>query len=263
MGDNTKNIILTGNAADDYTRHATGAKKRRGGRRTRKQVKDEFDEFEQFGGDTPMGPQIPLTQSNTSRSQNLSRAVNITKIGGSAQKGGSALADQTTGRQPAVQLPIVSTAANTGPGTVAQNPEALRTLPAVKAQFEVGTQPNTNVPSVASPSGGGKEKPKVVLAPKKHKSHVLLAPPTSSKKPGTRSAIKETRKVKVHLANMKKRVTTAKIIHKDSKEKSIEEIRKLLEEAKLVKPAKEGKKVPEDILRNIYKDYLILRNKAL
>ena len=48
-----------------------------------------------------------------------------------------------------------------------------------------------------------------------------------------------------------------------SKEKSIEDIRKILEESKLVKPAKEGKKVPDDILRNIYKDYLLLRNKAL
>ena len=90
-------------------------------------------------------------------------------------------------------------------------------------------------------------------------SKLVLAPPTHDKK-GKRG---HTRKIRLQLSNMKKRFSTAKVIHKDSKEKSIEDIRKLLEEAKLIKPAKEGKKVPEDILRNIYKDYLLLRNKAL
>ena len=37
----------------------------------------------------------------------------------------------------------------------------------------------------------------------------------------------------------------------------------LLEEAKLVKPAKDGKAVPDSVLRDIYKDYLLLRNRAL
>ena len=243
MADTVKQISLSGNAVDDYNRMKGGAKKRRGGR-TRKNRDDE----EQMGGDSPMGPQIPLTQANTSRAANLSRAMNITKIGGGT--------DQTTNRQPPVQLPVVSTQANTAVGHVAQNPEALKTLPAVNAQLQNGTAPNTNIQS------GGKKK--VVLTPKKHKSSLLLAPP-----PGQRKIIQKgkpvnkTRKIKVQLANMKKRVSTAKIIHKDSKEKSIEEIRRLLEESKLIKPAKEGKKVPEDILRNIYKDYLILRNKAL
>lgn len=232
-----KQISLTGNAVEDYNRMKGGAKKRRGGR-TRK----NRDHDEQMGGDSPMGPQISLTQTNTSRAANLSRAMNITKVGGG---------DQTTGRQEPVQLPV--TPSITAPGTVPQNPEALKTLPAVKAQLDAGTAPNVQL--------GGKKK--VVLTPKKHKSSLLLAPPTGQKKPGTRSVTSKTRKIKVQLANMKKRVTTAKIIHRDSKEKSIEEIRKLLEDAKLVKPAKEGKKVPEDILRNIYKDYLILRNKAL
>jgi hypothetical protein len=237
-----KMISLTGGAAEDYTRHKEGARKRRGGR-TRK-LKDDH----QLGGDSPMGPQLSSTQTNTSRAANLSRAMNITKLGGGNDT--QPQIDQTTNRQPQVQLPVVSTPANTTVGTVAQNPDALNTLPAVKAAIQAGTVV----------VGGGK--PKTILTPKKHKSSLLLAPPTHSKKPGKKSG-RDTRKIKVQLSNMKKRVTTAKIIHKNSKDKSIEEIRNLLEGAKLIKPAKEGKKVPEDILRNIYKDYLILRNKAL
>jgi hypothetical protein len=241
---NIKQISLTGKAVEDYTRMKEGARKRRGGgRKTRKQE----------GGDEPGGPQIPLTQTNLSRASNLSRATTFTKVGGGSSE------DQTTGRQPPVNNPVVATPANTSVGTVAPNPENLKTLPAVNAALQAGTAPNINLPTS---SGGGKLKSKVVLAPKKHKSQVLLAPPTSAKKYGSKP-VRETRKIKVQLSNMKRRVSTAKIIHKDSKEKSIEEIRKLLEEAKLIKPAKEGKKVPEDILRNIYKDYLILRNKAL
>jgi hypothetical protein len=240
MADTVKQISLSGNAVEDYNRMKAGGKKRRGGR-TRK----NREEDDQMGGDSPMGPQIPLTQANTSRAANLSRAMNITKIGGGT--------DQTTNRQPPVQLPV--TPGITAPGTVPQNPEALKTLPAVNAQLQNGTAPNTNTQS------GGKKK--VVLTPKKHKSSLLLAPPTQRKIIQKGKPVNKTRKIKVQLSNMKKRVTTAKIIHKDSKEKSIEEIRRLLEESKLIKPAKEGKKVPEDILRNIYKDYLILRNKAL
>jgi hypothetical protein len=72
-----------------------------------------------------------------------------------------------------------------------------------------------------------------------------------------------TRKIRVHLSGLKKRITHAKTIHHDSRSKSIDEIRKLLEDARLVKPAKDGKKVPESVLRDIYKDYMLLRGRAL
>lgn len=246
MADTVKQISLTGGAVQDYNFMKGGGKKRRGGR-TRK----NREEDEQIGGDSPMDPEIPLRQINTSRAANLSRQINFTKVGGGTQP----IDDQTqtTGRQEAVQHRV--TPGITAPGTVPQNAGALTVLPAISAQLKAGTAPVTQ--------GGGKKK--IVLTPKKHKSSLLLAPPTSQKKlvMKQKSSVNKTRKIKVQLANMKKRVTTAKIIHKDSKEKSIEEIRKLLEESKLIKPAKEGKKVPEDILRNIYKDYLILRNKAL
>jgi hypothetical protein len=108
-------------------------------------------------------------------------------------------------------------------------------------------------------------KGKLTLAPpkKKTRSAVLLAPPAHRTK-SHRKGVQQTRKIRVQLSGLKKRMTKAKKIHKDSRDKSINEIRKLLEEAKLVKPPVQGKPpVPESVLRDIYKDYLLLRNRAL
>ena len=158
-------------------------------------------------------------------------------------------------------IPTITKVNETLPSSNPPNATLLQT-PAVNKALEVGTVPPVGmknaIPSSPTnpvvPQQGGK----IVLEPKKKaKSGVVLAPPTKN-----RHRKDKTRKIRVQLSNMKKRITTAKVIHKDSKDKSIEEIRKLLENAKLVKPSN-GKKVPEDILRNIYKDYLILRNKAL
>jgi hypothetical protein len=107
------------------------------------------------------------------------------------------------------------------------------------------------------PQGGGK----VELAPPKKKGTrhgIVLAPPRESKKRHVRG---HTRKIRVQLSNMKRRLHTAKVIHKQSSEKPIEDVRKLLEDAKLIKAGKAS--VPESLLRNMYRDYLVLRSKAL
>ena len=109
------------------------------------------------------------------------------------------------------------------------------------------------VPAPAVTEGGAK---KLILAPKKKTARIHLAPPKHRR-------VLHTRKIRVHLSGLKKRITHAKTIHHDSRSKSIDEIRKLLEEARLVKPAKDGKKVPESVLRDIYKDYMLLRGRAL
>jgi hypothetical protein len=62
---------------------------------------------------------------------------------------------------------------------------------------------------------------------------------------------------------MKKRLTHAKTIHKDSREKPIAEVRRLLEEAKLINKSKNPNAVPDSVLRDIYRDYLLLRNRVL
>jgi hypothetical protein len=222
----TRKISIKGGAVDDYN-HSKGLKKRS----TRKQ---------KGGYDQPPGTEI---QPNMGAAR---RFTNVIKSGGGEEA-----------------KPII---ASTLPGSN-PNPQPLeniKQMPALNEANKQGTIPPTvnppppvNPTSVTENQKGGK----LVLAPKKKvKGKVVLAPPSHESKKGKRG---QTRKIRIQLSNMKKRFSTAKVIHKDSKEKSIGDIRKLLEEAKLVKPIKEGKKVPDEILRSIYKDYLLLRNKAL
>ena len=143
---------------------------------------------------------------------------------------------------------------STLPGSNPQDATKLH-VPAVNANLAAGIAPMPATPATTLQTGG---KLTLVPAKKKTQGRVILAPPASKK-----SRIRETRKIRVQLSGLKKRMTKAKAIHKDSREKSIAEVRKLLEDAKLVKPPKEGKSVPDSVLRDIYKDYLLLRNRAL
>lgn len=236
MGGEVKNITLKGGAAEAYLNHG---KVRRS--RTRKSQKGGAD-------DLPPGP--PLAQN-----ANYKRAANITKVAGplmANQKGGAS----TTATDTSTAAPIINT--RSMPGTVPQNPTHINT-PAVKAQLEAGTNP----PTTDQQGGGAK---KVILAPAKKKTRgkiLLTAPGSGAKARAASRGVHHTRKIRMQLSGLKKRITKAKTIHKDSREKSIDEIRKHLEEAKLIKPLKEGKNVPESVLRDIYKDYLVLRNRAL
>ena len=115
----------------------------------------------------------------------------------------------------------------------------------------------------AAAAASQKTPPKLTLTPpKKTPKKLLLAPP--AKKAAASGSQRETKKIRVQLGGFKKRITRAKHISHSSKVKPIAEVRKALEDAKLIKPVKEGKdSVPEDMLRGIYKDYLLLRNRAL
>ncbi len=201
--------------------------------------------------DLPPGPSL-MGANNYKRAANIVKVAEATTAAAvsATQKGGSA-ADVA-----ATAAPIIRSM----PGTVAQNPTHIGT-PAVNAQLEAGTAPPTQ-----DQRGGGPKK--VVLAPPKKKTRgkVLLAAPGSSSVPTKHKAkgVQQTRKIRVQLSGLKKRLTKAKTIHKDSREKPIAEVRKLLEEAKLIKPQAAGKApVPDSVLRDIYKDYLLLRNRAL
>lgn len=216
LNPNVKAVVIKGGAADDYYK-SKGLKKTSGGKRriTRKI---------QHGGDEPPSPSINI---NMRAAKPMLNAVQITKGGGSVSS-----AITLPGTQP--QIPVPNTPAN-----IAAKEAGTITAPI--------SPPNTITPP--KQEGG-----KLILAGKKSKSKLILAPPSGHKK---------SRKIRVQLTGMKKRLTRAKSIHKESKEKSIDEIRKILEEAKLIKPSSSGKKVPDDMLRNIYRDYMLLRGKAL
>jgi hypothetical protein len=110
--------------------------------------------------------------------------------------------------------------------------------------------------SVPAPALQGGAKTKVILEPaKKHAAH--LAPPAHKKKPNqTRKA----RKIRVSLTGLGKRMTRHKTIQKESRAVSLDEIKKTLVAAKLIKMES---KAPESMLRTMYADYQTLKKKAL
>ena len=103
--------------------------------------------------------------------------------------------------------------------------------------------------NVPAPMLGGKAK--VILEPPKKMSAKLMA---------SKSKTRKSRKIRVSLSGLGKRITRHKKIQKDARVSSIEEIKKTLVAAKLIKPES---KAPETMLRQIYADYQTLKNKAL
>ena len=238
MPEEVKALTITGGAADDY-RKLRGVTRRRGRRAAP-------TTFSQEGGDHPPGASI-ASPTNYNAARRLSANMKIFKGGATESIGQGS--------------PLKGGGAETLPGSNPPNPINLSATP---TQEHMPTPlPVPTVPAAPRPQTGGVSKGgKITLAPpkKKRTTAVLLAPPAKKQH---RKGVHQTRKIRMQLAGLKTRLTRAKIIHKDSREKSIADVRKLLEEAKLVKPAKEGKQVPESVLRDIYKDYLLLRNKAL
>ena len=252
MPEEVKALTITGGAADDY-RKLRGVTRRRGRRAAP-------TTFSQEGGDHPPGASI-ASPTNYNAARRLSANMKIFKGGaaesigqGSPLKGG---AEPLPGSNPPNPINLSAMPA------VAVNSSARSALSTPTQEHRPTPLPVPTVPAAPRPQTGGVSKGgKITLAPpkKKRTTAVLLAPPAKKQH---RKGVHQTRKIRMQLAGLKTRLTRAKIIHKDSREKSIADVRKLLEEAKLVKPAKEGKQVPESVLRDIYKDYLLLRNKAL
>lgn len=171
---------------------------------------------------------------------------------------------QTGGTSPGTTLQIQ---ANKMPNEADTSSKAVPSAPETLAK--------TIAPSVpaAAPlraaGGGGSEKPvRVVLAAgKKKPTKVILAPAKVKKAGGPGAApsqVSKTRKVakkiRMSLGGFGKRMTRANTIRNDSKKEPIESVRKTLVEAKLIK---QESKAPEEILRKMYADYLMLKNRAL
>ncbi len=107
-------------------------------------------------------------------------------------------------------------------------------------------------------NGGAKTKPKLVLDPSKKKQAQLI--PSKSSKPKSTATRKNGKKIRVSLSGLGKRMTRHKSIQKEAKQVKIEDIKKALVDAKLVKA---DTKAPESMLRQMYADYQTLKNKAL
>lgn len=220
-----RNVQITGGAVDHYRKERTG-------RSTRKKRKEYQD-----GGDVPPG--VPITGA-----ANISAARVIQN---SLARGGAA---STSPLATAVKNESVVIRKRDVP-----SPAAAPASAKAEANAEANLDP-------VKPKAEG-PKPKLLLhPPKKTPKKLVLAPPAIKKQ---KKSSTHTHKVKVQLSGFKKRVTRAKAITKESSQKPLTDIRKELEEAKLIKPLpKEAKeRVPEPVLRSMYRDYLLLRNRAL
>ena len=116
-------------------------------------------------------------------------------------------------------------------------------------------------PTTIQQSGG---KTKVVLKASKKPTHKVIlsvskvvTPVIETQKAKTRKASK---KIMFSLKNLRKKLTTAKTIKKNSQEKSLVDIKKILVESKLIKP---DSKAPESMLRHMYSDFMMLKHRAL
>jgi len=200
------------------------------GRRTRKQG---------GGFNSAPGPSLSLGASNIASAKKLSASANAFHTGGALSP--APVAAITGNTVTPVQLPMLPVEDKVSPSA----PHGPSASPLPHGQ-----------------QGGAKKK--LVLAPsRKAKGKVHLASPSHSPASQASRRSKGTRKIRVQLSCMKKRLHRAKTIKSESRQKPIAEVRRILEEAKLVKPRADGKQVPESVLRDIYSDYMLLRNRVL
>jgi hypothetical protein len=157
----------------------------------------------------------------------------------------------------------------TSPGTLVQL-NTTRSPDSVVAQvkpIETSGLKSTLAPVL---QGGSQTKDvKVILAPKKKKTaKVILAGPKKKilqsivkavVNAGTKTR-KVAKKIRMSMSSLSNRMTRAHKIRKESREMPIEKIKETLKQANLIK---ETTKAPEDILRQMYSDYLLLKNRAL
>ncbi len=134
----------------------------------------------------------------------------------------------------------------------------------------------TNPSSILAGGAKSTEKTvKVVLAPKRKTQKVILTPakkvvklPPASTTEGTAAPIKKSRgkthkvarRIRVSVEGLNKKINRAKTIKKESQTLTLEKIKSELAAAGLIK--KESK-APESILRQMYTDFQLLKQRAL
>jgi hypothetical protein len=211
-----------------------------------------------------------------SRKRRRSSANKTQRLDGpvQARKAEEAPLNQKGGTSPGT---IVQIQANKAPDAFAgpSHPatDALSQAKASNATALAKVTTNSAPASVVGPSHptakdqmGGKKAVRVILAQGKRKpTRVILSPAKVKKLPGTTSSEKaKTRKVakriRMSLNGFGKRVTRANTIRRDASKQPIADVKKVLVSAKLIK---ETSKAPDDILRKMYSDYMMLKNRAL
>jgi hypothetical protein len=193
----------------------------------------------------------------TRKRKRKATALGTIKVGKEDQKGGSQV---TTGQR-----------GGTSSGTILQieanKVTSLVDPPSTNFQksTDIALAKTTTDSSPAPVQSAGAKPVKVILEKKKKGTRVVLAPvkvkklnPTLPASPAkTRKVAK---KIRMSLNGFGKRVTRANTIRVDAKKQKLEDVKKILVEAKLIKA---DSKAPEGVLRTMYADYMTLKNRAL
>lgn len=153
---------------------------------------------------------------------------------------------------------------STSPGTIVQ----LQTTSTSDVQGLGSKLTSQASPIVNSPLlSGGKKRVILKAAPKKeHKVTLSVSKmPKSIEHLNTNTSLKNktyktSQKIKFSLKHLNKKISKARTIKKQSQEKSLDEIKKILSDAKLIKV---DSKAPEAMIRQIYSDFMVLKHKAL
>ena len=109
---------------------------------------------------------------------------------------------------------------------------------------------------------------KVVLAAPKKKGHVILAAATQPAAAGAAAAaaagktrkVMRSKKVRMTISCLGKKIHKAKEIRKAATESTLDEVKRTLNKANLIK---KDSKAPETMLRQMYADYMTLKGRAL
>jgi hypothetical protein len=121
--------------------------------------------------------------------------------------------------------------------------------------------PLTAVGAALTQAAGKKDMPmKVVLAAAKKKGSVVLAAAKPKAADSKTRKVSRSKKVRVTISNLGKKIHKAKEIRKVATDTGIEDVKKALQKAALIKP---GSKAPDAMLRQLYADFMMLKGRAL
>jgi hypothetical protein len=184
-------------------------------------------------------------------------------MGSSRKRGGA------RGKNASKTYKVGKEGGGTSPGTLTQLAASHLPSPApgsmpAAAPVGVSTPPMQTAAPVKAVGGAPAPVRVVLAAAKKKKGKVLLAAaktvaPLAHAHAKTKK-VKVARKVRVSMAGLSRKINKAKDIRQKATGDSIEEIKKSLEKAGLIK--KESK-APETMLRQMYADFMMLKKRAL
>ena len=184
-------------------------------------------------------------------------AAKTYKLGSITKEGGGAMSPGTVTQLSATHVPGAATAAASASAVGVDSALTQKGAP-------VGSGGGGGAKPVAAPVkvvlAAPKKKGKVVLAAAAPKvaaaSHAAAAAAAAK----TRRVMRGARKIRVSMTSLSKKIHRAKTIRHKATADSIVDIKKTLHKAGLIKA---DSKAPETVLRQMYADFMTLKNRAL